>query len=211
MSRLELKTECSGRSGRLACIGRIVAGSEVDELDAALQHLLRQVDTVDVDLGQVTFLDSSGLGVLVRNLVRARADGQCIRISAMSEQARKTLEMTHVLGHFATNDDSPLAVLAGLQILFVHPSAEIRTFIASLLKDRGAAQQTCASIHDARFLASTEKTDVLILPAEVEMDDPLALKVLRLPVDFFDRQAEIAGEELLRQIAALFKAASRQK
>jgi anti-anti-sigma factor len=200
MSKLELKTEYSGATARLICSGRIVAGAEGEELDSTMQQLLRAVANVHLDLEQVTFLDSSGIGVLVRNLVRARADNKQIRISAMSPQARSTLEITNLLGQFRTTEGTQPRLRAGLRVLFVHPSAEIRTFVSSLLESRGAAVKTCASMYDARMMGVAGSSDLVIVPAEI---DPSALShpnTLRLSPSFFDCNAENAADALIAQI-----------
>lgn len=202
MSRLELRTECDERKARLVCVGRIVAGAETDELEAALADLLRQADVVDLDLEQVRFLDSSGLGVIVRNLLHARAQGKRLRMAAMSDQVRNTLTITNMLGQFESSGEAANGRLSGRRILFVHPSAEIRTFIASLLRNHGAAVQTCASMYDARLLGHAGSFDLLVAPAEIETDKNAAAKVLALETGFFEREAEKAGEALLLKIAA---------
>lgn len=201
MSRLELRTECDERKARLVCVGRIVAGNETDELEAALGDLLRQADVVDLDLEQVTFLDSSGLGVLVRNLLHARAQRKQLRMAAMSDQVRNTFTITNMLGQFESGGKASDGRLSGRRILFVHPSAEIRTFTASLLRSHGATVQTCASMYDARVLGHAGSFDLLVAPAEVETDKTAAAKVLVLESGFFEREAERAGEALLLKIS----------
>src|SRR6266550_3125388 len=102
MSELTLKIECSGERAWVACSGRIVAGDPCAHLDASLQRLCREVEHVDLDLEQVTFLDSSGIGLLVRSLVRARKEAKTLRITAMSSRVRQTLELTNVISQFAS-------------------------------------------------------------------------------------------------------------
>ena len=47
-----------------------------------------------VDLGEVTFIDSSGLGALIGALKSARQAGGDLRIARPGEQARVVLELT---------------------------------------------------------------------------------------------------------------------
>jgi anti-anti-sigma factor len=47
-----------------------------------------------VDLGKVTFIDSSGLGALVGGLKSARQAGGDLRIASPSEQAKSLLKLT---------------------------------------------------------------------------------------------------------------------
>ena len=202
MSDLTLATEYSGTTACLTCSGRLVAGVTCQEFDAALLQLRREVEHVELDLGQVTFLDSSGIGVLVRNLVLFRKDGKSLQIGAMSSRVRTALEMTNVISQFKTTGTTGGQTLVGLRILFAHPSAEVRTFVGALLKDRGALTDTCASLYDVKLLAGRDRIDLVVVPAEF---DPSSLpssapKVLRLNKGLFSGSGEDAAESLLKQI-----------
>jgi anti-anti-sigma factor len=56
--------------------------------------LARPIDTICVDLGRLTFIDSSGLRAL--NVIRTRAEEQNVRLLLVSvpAQARRVLELT---------------------------------------------------------------------------------------------------------------------
>ncbi|MGW6735435.1 STAS domain-containing protein [Streptomyces sp. NPDC055013] len=47
-----------------------------------------------LDLGQVTFMDSTGLGVVVYGLRRAEADGGRLRLAGPGDQVRRLLDLT---------------------------------------------------------------------------------------------------------------------
>ncbi|MGZ4451848.1 MAG: STAS domain-containing protein [Nocardioides sp.] len=51
---------------------------------------------VVVDMGETTFLDSSGLGALIAGLKTARQAGGDLRIARPSEAVRMVLEMTNI-------------------------------------------------------------------------------------------------------------------
>ena len=202
MSDLNLRIEYTGNAACLICSGRLVAGVTCQELDAALQQLRREVERVDLDLEQITFLDSSGIGVLVRNLVLSRKEGKALQVTAMSSRVRTTLEMTNVISQFKTKATECRGALVGLRILFAHPSAEVRTFVGALLKDRGAVAETCASVYDVKLLVGRDRVDLVIVPAEF---DPSTLpsstpRVLQLKKGIFSDSGEEAAESLLKQI-----------
>lgn len=202
MSELVLKTDYSGKSACLVCSGRLVAGAACQQLDAALEQLRFEVEHVDLDLGQVIFLDSSGIGVLVRNLVLARKQGKSLRIGSMSPQVRTTLTMTNVISQFESAAEAHSGTLKGLRILFAHPSAEVRTFVGTVLKDRGAQAQSCASLYDVKSLVSRDSVDLVILPAEFDAST-LSLRnarLLQLNKDAFSNSGEEAAESLLQKI-----------
>ena len=75
-----------------------VVGGEIDmatapQLDAALSGL---DGDVIVDLAAVTFLDSSGIGVLVRASQRSTAAGHVLRTRAERDNVWRTLQVTNL-------------------------------------------------------------------------------------------------------------------
>ncbi len=60
-----------------------------DLVDQGVYHLI-------VDLEQVTFLDSSGIGVLLSVLRRIREHGGSIHLTAPSPHVRRVLELTGI-------------------------------------------------------------------------------------------------------------------
>ena len=208
MSELTLRTEYRGKSACLLCSGRIVAGAACQELDTALQQLRFEVEHVDLDLEHIIFLDSSGIGVLVRNLVLARKDGKTLQITSMSPQVRTTLEMTNVISQFRSSAAGRSGALKGLRILFAHPSAEVRTFVGAVLKDRGALAQSCASLYDVKLLANRHSVDLVILPAEFDAStlSPSTPRLLQLKKEAFSNSGEEAAESLLEQISSAMAA-----
>ena len=203
MSKLDISTKYSGDTARLTCSGRIFAGLECEELDRTLEKLLREVNNIDLDLQNINFLDSAGIGVLVRTLLRTRIQNKRMRIVALSTPVRKTLEITNLLPQFAYHGQAQTAVRDGLRVMFVHPSAEVRTFVDALLSHRGALIQTCASLYDARRLMTPDRFDVMVVPAELApAAAPAGITVLELDEDFFSVPAEEAGESLIARLNA---------
>jgi len=79
-------TQTSNGIVTLACEGRIVAGREGKELREKVQQLMKSTPNPDVvvDLEQVSYIDSSGLGVLVSLYSTARAAGGRIKFKNLS-------------------------------------------------------------------------------------------------------------------------------
>jgi anti-anti-sigma factor len=183
----------------VTCSGRIVIGPEVDEFAEAISRLVREVDTIELDLSEVSFLDSSGIGALVRALVRTRVDGKTLKFLAVSEPVRKTLQITNLLPQFATMEQRR-SLPDGLRVLFVHPTPTVRVFVDSLLRQSGAYAETCASAYDARMLADPSRFDVVVVCAETATASFPGLKMLKLEPDFFNARAEEAGQALLARL-----------
>jgi anti-sigma B factor antagonist len=73
---------------------------------ALLEALDRGDGNVVVDFGQLDFIDSSGLGVLVGTLKRARERGGTVRIENPAPSARKILAITGLLELFGLEDET---------------------------------------------------------------------------------------------------------
>lgn len=77
---LSFGTQKSDENGVvLPCQGQIVAGPEGSELREKVQQLLKYTPNVVLDLGEISYIDSSGLGVLVSLYSTARAAGGKIK------------------------------------------------------------------------------------------------------------------------------------
>jgi anti-sigma B factor antagonist len=87
-----------------------VAGEVDIETSPALDERLRSVldqgySSVMVDLAGVTFLDSTGLSVLIGGLRRCQDGGGELRLLSPRPNVRKVLEVTGLLGTFRLEED----------------------------------------------------------------------------------------------------------
>ncbi len=85
----------------------VVAWGELDvatvpDLEAALKQVLETdgAGTIEVDLGGVSFIDSSGLGALVAALKQSQALGGQLVIRGLQPAPRKVFEVTGLLDLF---------------------------------------------------------------------------------------------------------------
>lgn len=71
---------------------------DISGVDPFLSYADRLLNTgtrvIDVDLGGVTFVDSSGLGALVRLQRRADADGRRLRLANVPRSVARVLDLT---------------------------------------------------------------------------------------------------------------------
>ena len=96
-----------GRDGDgtlVKCHGRLVAGAS-DEFYQAVKQLLPQTKLVVVDLAELTYVDSMGLGTLVRLYVSARQEGCEFKLLHLGKQVRNVLKMTNLLSVFAQAEE----------------------------------------------------------------------------------------------------------
>ena len=66
------------------------------QLDGRLRALLEQHERVVLDLSELSFLDSTGLAVLVGAARLAENDGGSFAVSAISSSAQRVLELSGV-------------------------------------------------------------------------------------------------------------------
>ena len=71
---ISLRRRRVGNVNVITCGGKIVGGAEADELQQVIDELLPLEPHVVLDLGEVTFLDSAGVGLLVRLLHRTHRE-----------------------------------------------------------------------------------------------------------------------------------------
>jgi anti-anti-sigma factor len=208
------------------CNGRIVAGSEVFSLQAHIGDVLQHHSDVILQLEHVGFIDSSGLGALVRLVSGARAKGGDIKLCGVQQQFRKTLEMTSLLPMFETYDSEAEAIMAAYlgsrysknksgsiqsRVLCVYDSVNVRTFLQEVLCRAGYSALTAGNVSDAKILLKATKAKLVILGANMQAPrgtsakkifeeiDP-AVSVVVLGEDFERRDPGECAAELLDSI-----------
>ena len=78
----------------LTCRGRIAEGGESALLETHVADLLPHGPWIVLNLAAVSFLDSSGLGLLVKLLARGRRAGGGLRLCALPPRVSDILRMT---------------------------------------------------------------------------------------------------------------------
>jgi anti-sigma B factor antagonist len=166
------------------CDGRIVAGAEVHALQLYLRRLLLQHHDVVLQLERVDFVDSSGLGALVRLVSTARTNAGEIRLCALQPPVRRILELTKLLGLFEVYDSEAEAIIAAylgsrysrndsgeqhLRILCVYDSVDVRTLLGEVLCRAGYKAVTAANMHDAQILLKATKAKLIVLGANLQL------------------------------------------
>ena len=93
---LSLIPHSSGEVTVLHCAGRIVAGPEIDVLRKHINSLLPGCRHILLDLEKVTFIDSMGMGELVRMLTSARRCGGDLKLCNISPRTVRVLRITNL-------------------------------------------------------------------------------------------------------------------
>jgi anti-sigma B factor antagonist len=91
--------------------GRIVLGEESGALREAVKDLMTAgKKKVVLNMSNVTYIDSAGLGILVAAYVSAKTQGASIRLCALGLKFREVLQITRLLTIFEVYDTPAAAI-----------------------------------------------------------------------------------------------------
>jgi anti-sigma B factor antagonist len=97
----------------LECSGRIVFGDETATLREQVQGLLDAgKKQIVLDLGEISYIDSSGLGTLVALYTHARNAGGRIVLANLTQKVGDLLQVTKLLTVFDVYDSEEKAIQA---------------------------------------------------------------------------------------------------
>ena len=91
------------------CAGRIVFGEETAELRDRIKGLLSKDSRIVLNLADVTYIDSGGLGTLVSLFTTARSAGGAVKLARLSQRVGDLLQVTKLLTIFEVFDDEEAA------------------------------------------------------------------------------------------------------
>ena len=226
--RLSLDTRDVGRVTIVHCSGRIVAGGESESLRSHIAWLLRDRRAIVLHLGEVAFVDSSGLGTIVRTLTSTRQVHGDLKLCNVPEHVRKVLELSHLTKLFDTHESEENAVAAfyqprshaetpvptGRSVLCVASDADVLAYLRELLRRAGYDVHTTNHIRDAMILMRITPFDFLVLGPDIKASPAsrqafqsacTSLPVIELDSNFSTREAGEAGAGLLGKIEALLR------
>ena len=217
----------SRRVGDIAvvtCRGRIVEGEESQALQRHVNELLPFGSDILMNLGGVEFIDSSGLGLLVRLLTRIRAAAGNLQLCALTPRTREVLRVTRLSGVFESHETEAEAIAAFYQrptstggmrlepgILCVDRSTDVLAYVREILKQAGYAVLTTVNLADALTLLRATAPKLVIIGTDLrgvtdthsaETFNKLidSLPVIELPRNFSSNEAGEAGRQLLDNV-----------
>jgi anti-sigma B factor antagonist len=106
---LTFAIERDGHNAVVKCYGRLVAGT-TEELYQEVKHLLPETKVLVVDLAELTYVDSTGLGVLVRLHASARKTGCELKLLHLGKQLRNVLKLTNLMSIFGQVEDHGITI-----------------------------------------------------------------------------------------------------
>ena len=225
--RLSLDTREVGRVTIVRCNGRIVAGSESESLRTHVAWLLRDRRAIVLHLGEIAFIDSSGLGSMVGTLTSVRQARGDLKLCNVPEHVRKVLELSRLTTLFDTHESEEKAVaafyrpgvraeapaLTGRSVLCLDCDADVLAYLRALLRRAGYEVHTSSRLGDALILMRVTHFDLLLVGPDITASPATqqafqtacaSLPVIELGSEFSTRDAGEAGTGLLGKIEARF-------
>ena len=213
----------------VTCSGQLVAGAESQALLALIDDLLLKNARILLHLGAIDYIDSGGLGLLVRCLTRVQnASGQ-LSLCALSPKVSEVLRITKLDGplrsYVAEADAIALAHddharedgATGPLILCADTSYDVLAYLGGLLKGAGHRVVTTQNLFDGLILLKAMRPSVVVIGEELQamrgtraIDEFHRLVQQRglvvLPPSFSSHDAAEAGSRLLQEIRAILDA-----
>src|SRR5215472_15763722 len=111
---MALKLSPSTTNGVLVinCTGRIVFGDEAIQLRALVKRELSENNRIVLNLADVSYIDSGGIGTLVSLFTSARNAGGDIKLANLTKRVGDLLQITKLITVFESYDDEHKAVKA---------------------------------------------------------------------------------------------------
>jgi anti-anti-sigma factor len=227
--QMRLESRPVGEVFVFQCHGRIVSGNEVFTLHSQVGDAIQKHGEVVLQLDRVEFLDSSGLGALVRLMQAARARAGDLKLCGVPPKVRKILELTNLLKQFEVYDSLEEAITAAYlgsrysrgktgdarpRLLCVYPSLDVCTFMREILCNAGFNALTTTSVEDAPILLKATKAKLVVISGRIQSlrGKPVLaalqeivpdVAILRLDDNFATQDPADAAEKLLTDVNAV--------
>jgi anti-sigma B factor antagonist len=223
--KLTFETRDVGRVTVVRCKGRLVAGGEVEAFRDHIAWILRDRRSIVLHLSDLVFLDSSGLGTMVRTLTSTRQARGDMKLCDVPDHVRKVLQFSHLTKLFDSHESEDHAIAAfyrapihaekpvssGHSVLCIDRNPDVVTYVRELLRRSGYDIHTSNNLRDGLILMRVTRFDAIVLGPDVTAapateksfrEACTVLPCIELGNDFSTRDAGEAASELLEKVAA---------
>lgn len=218
---LQVDVRRLGEVTLLKCKGRIIAGEESQTLQRHMTELMDSDRQFVLHLGEVTFVDSSGLGLLVRLAGVTRAKRGDLKLCSVGREVAHTLTITNLKTILETHDSEVEAVAAfyerarqkdmgarpGAKLLCVDHSEDVLALLREVLRQAGYSPVTTSNLFDARILAKATKPALVVIGPSITSENAQSIRsaigntpVIALESTFGNLEASAAAEQVLAAV-----------
>jgi anti-sigma B factor antagonist len=227
--QLALQSQKSGNVVVIRCAGRIVIGEEARALQSEIDQWTLETKRFVLDMSEVSYVDSGGLGALVRlsGVLRAGRGGlKLCRLSPFVLQVLEATTLHRVFQTYASEKEAIEAFLEGphaaveeaagprTKVLCIDTSSDLLAYLNALLKRVGYEVLTTQHISDARTLVKATRPSLVICGPGLRTNEAgvenlrqsaPGVHLMLLPPDFSSTEASQAGSDLVGRIQSLLK------
>lgn len=201
------------------CSGRLVAGEDSEVLNREVKRNIDNHVNVVVNLSAISFIDSSGLGMLVRLVSTTKHTPAGVNFYGFNDQMRRVVELTKLAGVLRIHESESCAIAAfkhkgvasGIQtyeeatILCLDVSVDLLACLRESLEHAGFRTQSAKTIPDAILLIRTIRPALVIAGPQfatkvATMTNELKIPMIALPDEFSTSEAGDAFEALLEEV-----------
>jgi anti-sigma B factor antagonist len=229
---LSIESYNTGEVVVVRCRGRIVSsGEEARFLQTELGRLTELTKNVVLEFAEVTYLDSGGLGTLVRLLGMLRAARGDLKLCQVPPFVVRVLEVTNLLSVFHPYASAQDAVRAfstrprsmdetfqasRSRIVCVDSSLDLLAYLRLLLQRSGYEVFTTQYPSDAMTFVMGAPASLVICGPGMRTNQAAIerfrqgtsnVRLLHLPQDFSMSEADQSGPDLVNQVRSLIASA----
>lgn len=224
---LSFRSRTVGDITVVTCDGAIVEGAESAALRQHVHQSLERTLAIVLDLRDVTFIDSSGLGLLVRILTRTGQDR--LKLCRLTNRVSETLKLTRLAAVFDCHESEEEAIAAFYRhstrssgsstfvapnVLCIERSVDLLTYLQEVLRQAGLRVMTTDNLPDAVTLLKAMTPKIVLVAHDVRSAGSAAtvdtfnrlvgpLTVIELPPDFARQDPGETGPGLVERVRVL--------
>jgi anti-sigma B factor antagonist len=211
------------------CEGRLVVSEGVRLLQEEVEKHTLETKKHLLDLGAVSYVDSGGLGAMVRLLGTLRAHHGDLKLCRVSPFVQSVLRAINLHGLFCSYETEAEALAefarrpapvqahawsSNTKVLCVDPSSDLLAYMTEVLKGAGFEVRTARYLTDAATLVGVMKPRMIVCGPGVQSSGPAFEKfrrmdsnaqLLLLPADFQTLAACHAGLDLVQRVNELLR------
>ena len=232
--QLTLQSEQTGEVVVIRARGRIVSGEDAQFLQHEVEKLTSLTKQVVLQLADVNYVDSGGIGALIRMrgvLRAARGDLKLYQLSPFVAQVLRATNLLSVFHPYASEKEAIDAFSAPPQaakeafepssnrVVCLDSSLDLLAYLKALLHRAGYQVFTTQYPSDALALVVGARSGVAIFGPGMRTNEAAIAKlreraphvqVLHLPPDFSTSEADRAGPDLVNQLRSLLAPSGTQ-